>query len=376
MGGDCTPTLAMVFVQVGFAGLNVLSKLAMDDGMSPFVMIAYRQIVATIFLSPIAFFLERKASKEITGKVLFQIFLCSVFGATSNQILYFVGLKFSSPTIACALSNMLPAITFVIAVPFRMETVGIRTVAGQAKVVGTVLCVGGSMLMTFYRGGLIKMWQSPLHWRYAERMTTGEAGSDYQRMGFGAVLVIASCFAWAIWFIIQAKMSQSFSSPYTSSAIMCFMASVQCIVVAAAVERRRLSAWALGWNIRLAASLYIGLVGSGLAFALMSWCLQKRGPLFVSMFSPLLLVVVAVLGWAILDEKQYVGSVAGSVVIVGGLYLVLWGKGRETKKTRDASGKETEAEHEEGAIAAVGLTMFPSPPVFASPMHEAQPGQP
>ena len=59
MGGDCTPTLAMVFVQVGFAGLNVLSKLAMDDGMSPFVMIAYRQIVATIFLSPIAFFLER-----------------------------------------------------------------------------------------------------------------------------------------------------------------------------------------------------------------------------------------------------------------------------------------------------------------------------
>lgn len=130
-------------------------------------------------------------------------------------------------------------------------------------------------------------------------------------------------------------MSQSFSSPYTSSAIMCFMASVQCIVVAAAVERRRLSAWALGWNIRLAASLYIvsllrtpidcslksgrdlaykccastsqGLVGSGLAFALMSWCLQKRGPLFVSMFSPLLLVVVAVLGWAILDEKLYVG---------------------------------------------------------------------
>ncbi|RWW62502.1 hypothetical protein BHE74_00030365 [Ensete ventricosum] len=169
---------------------------------------------------------------------------------TSNQILYFVGLKFSSPTIACALSNMLPAITFVIAVPFR-------TVAGQAKVVGTVLCVGGSMLMTFYRGGLIKMWQSPLHWRYAERMTTGEAGSDYQRMGFGAVLVIASCFAWAIWFIIQAKLSKSFSAPYTSSAIMCFMASVQCLVIAAAVERRRLSAWALGWNIRLAASLYI-----------------------------------------------------------------------------------------------------------------------
>ncbi|THU60327.1 hypothetical protein C4D60_Mb07t11480 [Musa balbisiana] len=49
----------MVAVQVGFAGLNVLSKLALDDGMSPFVMIAYRQLVATLFLSPLAIFLER-----------------------------------------------------------------------------------------------------------------------------------------------------------------------------------------------------------------------------------------------------------------------------------------------------------------------------
>lgn len=61
MGGDCTPSLAMVLVQVGFAGLNVVSKLALDDGMSPYVMIAYRQLVATLFIAPIAFFLERLA---------------------------------------------------------------------------------------------------------------------------------------------------------------------------------------------------------------------------------------------------------------------------------------------------------------------------
>lgn len=86
----------------------------------------------------------------------------------------------------------------------RMETVGIRTLAGQAKVIGTVLCVGGSMLMTFYRGSLIKIWQSTIHWRYAEEVSGGGAGgSDYQNMAFGAVLVIASCFTWAIWFIIQ-----------------------------------------------------------------------------------------------------------------------------------------------------------------------------
>jgi hypothetical protein len=39
----------------------------------------------------------------------------------------------------------------------------------------------------------------------------------------------------------------------------------------------------------------------------MTWCIQVRGPLFVSMFSPVVLVVVAVLGWGFLDEKVHIG---------------------------------------------------------------------
>jgi hypothetical protein len=39
----------------------------------------------------------------------------------------------------------------------------------------------------------------------------------------------------------------------------------------------------------------------------MTWCIEVRGPLFVSMFNPVVLVVVAVLGWAILDEQLHLG---------------------------------------------------------------------
>ncbi|XP_074561442.1 WAT1-related protein At1g09380 [Curcuma longa] len=373
MGGEsCIPTLAMVTVQVGYAGMNVLSKLALDDGMSPFVITAYRQVVATLILFPIAFFLERETFRLITGKVIVQILFSSIFGATLNQVLYFVGLKLSTPTIACALTNTLPAITFIIAIPFRMETVGFRTLAGQAKVVGTVLCVGGSMLMTFYRGGLIRMWPSPIHWRYAEEMSR-DAGADAgsQNMALGAALVIVSCLAWAIWFIIQAKMSKSFSSPYTSSAMLCFMAGVQCLVLAACTDRKA-SAWAMGWDIRLAASVYAGLIGSGLAVSLMSWCIAIRGPLFVSMFSPLLLITVAVLGWAILDEKLYMGSAIGSVLIVGGLYMVLWGKGREIKQLGQIQVVDKEEDDEEGgsSLSAISLAVLSSTP--KSPRHQVE----
>ncbi|KAJ3691882.1 hypothetical protein LUZ61_021046 [Rhynchospora tenuis] len=377
MGGDYAPALAMVAVQVGFAGLNIVSKLAMDSGMSPFVMITYRNIIATIFLAPLAFLLERKTIMELKGKILFQLFLCSIFGATLNQISYFVGLKYSSPTIACALSNMLPAITFVMAIPFRMETVRIKTASGQAKVSGTLLCVGGSMLMTFYKGSIIKLWGPHIHWRYAATATATSASTiDSHHMAFGAVLVIASCFAWAVWFIIQAKMCKSFGSPYTSSTLLCFMAGMQCFVIGSVVHRKW-SVWALGWDIRLAAVLYIGVVGSGLAFALMSWCIQRRGPLFVSMFSPLLLVIVAILGWAILDDKIFIGSVVGSVLIVGGLYLVLWGKGREMAGSKGKT-KNSDATVPDECIGISGLfspkeEMVPETnlPVFFSSKEES-----
>lgn len=56
---DLLPFLTMVIVQLGYAGMNIISKLAMDSGMNPFVHVAYRQIFATISIAPFAYFLER-----------------------------------------------------------------------------------------------------------------------------------------------------------------------------------------------------------------------------------------------------------------------------------------------------------------------------
>jgi hypothetical protein len=36
-----------------------------------------------------------------------------------DQNFYYAGLKFTSPTFSCAMSNMLPAMTFIMAVLFR-----------------------------------------------------------------------------------------------------------------------------------------------------------------------------------------------------------------------------------------------------------------
>ncbi|RLN22547.1 WAT1-related protein [Panicum miliaceum] len=352
MGKDCVAPVAMVLVQLGFAGLNVVSKLALDAGTSPYVLIAYRNLIAAAFIAPVAYLLERRSGATVTKKVLLQIFVSSIFGATLNQVLYVVGLKSTTPTVACALTNTLPALTFIMAAALKMETVRPGTPAGQAKLVGTAVCVGGSMIIPFYKGPVLRLWASPIHWRFAEHTSSASApaaaaAGAHSGAVAGDVLIIGSCVAWAVWFILQSRMAEGFSAPYTSTAIMCVMAGAQSAGVSAAMDRS-LAVWKLGFDIRLYSVLYIGIVGSGIGFAVMSWCIQVRGPLYVSMFSPLLLVVVAIVGWAILGEKIHVGSAIGSALIVAGLYMVLWGKGREM----DKPGIDNDKGDEE---AAVGL---------------------
>ncbi|KAG5548948.1 hypothetical protein RHGRI_014352 [Rhododendron griersonianum] len=336
MEGDFLPFLTMVIVQVGYAGMNILSKLAMDSGMNPFVHVAYRQIFATVVIAPFAYFLER---------------------ATINQVLYFVGLHNSTPTIACALSNLLPALTFILAVPFGLESVGMRRKEGQAKVMGTVVCVGGAMLLSFYHGRSV-MGGSSIHWKYADDMGKGSSTTTSQTHGnnfmSGPFLIIASTMAWAICVFLlflssQARMGENYSAPYTSSALICLMSSVECGIIGFVAEHN-LSAWSLSPAIRVVSSLYAGAIGSALAFCLMSWCIQRKGPLYVSVFSPLLLVIVAVLSWALLEEKLYIGTVGGSALIVLGLYAVLWGKNRESDAMSNAGDEGEEKPEDKGDV--------------------------
>ncbi|XP_020222475.1 WAT1-related protein At1g09380 [Cajanus cajan] len=341
MAGSVTPVMAMVIVQLGYAGMNITSKLAIQSGMHPLVLVTYRQIFATIALAPFAYCLERNTVPRMTKRIAFQILLSSLTGVSGNQILYFVGLKYSTPTIACALNNMLPAFTFVLAVLFRQEYLRIKTLGGVAKALGTVLSVGGAILLSFYHGKVLGFGESRIHWRYADKMEREASSRSESNLLLGPVAVIGSALVWAVWFIVQANMSKSYPAPYTSTFYMCFIASIQCMAIALSVEHRA-SAWSLHSTIRLTSSLYAGTICSALAYVLLSWTIQRKGPLYVSVFSPLLLVIIAVLSWALLHEELYVGTAIGSVLIVFGLYFVLWGKNKEMNKTNAVQESVTE----------------------------------
>ncbi|KAJ9703972.1 hypothetical protein PVL29_005310 [Vitis rotundifolia] len=299
------PAIVMVVVQLVFGGVNIFYKLAINDGMNTRVLIAYRYIFATAFISPLAFILERKSGPRLTWMIALQGFLCGLFGGALGQNLYVESIALTSPTFSAAMANLIPAVTFIFAIFLGLEKLAIRTWTGKAKVTSTLLGIGGAMVLTFYKGPQINIWSTKLFLLCNLVDNPGDSDSIFFS---NAPKVPSYKFINPISPLEceQAKMGEKYPFDYSSTALMCATASVQTVVYAMCKERNW-SAWKLGWNIRLLTVAYTGFLASGLMVVLVSWCVRKRGPLFVSIFNPLMLVFVAILGTLILDEKLHLG---------------------------------------------------------------------
>uniref|UniRef100_A0A0D6QTB5 WAT1-related protein n=1 Tax=Araucaria cunninghamii TaxID=56994 RepID=A0A0D6QTB5_ARACU len=331
---DFGPYLAQMILQFSYAGMNVLVKLALENGLNHFVLVTYRLAVAAVAISPFAYVLERKQRPSLTWPLFFQIFLVAC-GLSVSQNCYFQGIYYTSSTFASAAINLIPIITFVMATFIRLERIDIKTVRGQAKLVGTIICVSGAMVMTFYQGPTIwKSSSSPV-----DRKSTRPNSSEppHTNMAWGSVLIFGGIIAWSAWLTFQGPVLKRYPSQLSFTALMCIFGSVQSGLSGIVVEHNNLDIWAIRWNIQLLTILYTGIVCSALAFFVQAWCIQKKGPVFAGVFSPLCTITTALLEFAILHVSLHLGSVVGAILIIMGLYFALWGKAKDQVKTSEVS---------------------------------------
>ncbi|XP_006836228.2 WAT1-related protein At5g07050 [Amborella trichopoda] len=198
------PYIAMMSLQFGYAGMNIITKVSLNRGMSHYVLVVYRHAFATGAIAPFAIILERKVRPKITFPIFMQMFVLGLLGPVIDQNFYYAGLKYTSPTFSCAMSNILPAMTFVMAFLCRMEKVNLKKVRSQAKVVGTLVTVAGAMLMTLYKGPIVEMlWSkhSSAHQGYGNSTPTS-TDKDWLK---GSILLIFACLAWAAFFVLQGR---------------------------------------------------------------------------------------------------------------------------------------------------------------------------
>ncbi|KAF3320627.1 WAT1-related protein [Carex littledalei] len=321
---EIKPFISMILLQVGFAGMYVVAVASMKKGMNHFILVVYRNIFATLFMAPFALYFERNTRPKLTLKIFLKITALAVLEPVLDQNFYFVGANYTSAGFASALVNMLPAITFVMATILRIERVVIKERRSQAKIIGTMITVAGALLMIMYNGPVVPFpWSKGTHHNSAESVHNG---SNWLK---GTFMVISSAFCWAGFFILQSNVLKSYPSEMTLTTLICLMGALLNGAITLVVEKGNMKLWAIGFDMRLFTCVYAGIVCSGVAYYVQGLVIKQRGPVFVTAFNPLCMIITALLGTFILGEQITLGSVLGAIIIVTGLYALIWGKGKD-----------------------------------------------
>ncbi|XP_058219640.1 WAT1-related protein At1g43650-like isoform X2 [Rhododendron vialii] len=287
------PYLGMVLIQLIYAGMALLSKLAVTKGMNPYVFVVYRQALATLALSPFAFFLERELPAKLSCKLLFKIFLVSS----------------------------------------GIERVKMSERHGRAKVIGSAVALGGAIVYMYVKG-------PPMFSATHTQISNPNAKSDSIK---GCLIMLGSNISFALYLVAQDPIVKEYPALLRLTNLQCFFTSIQSSIWAVAMERRP-SSWNLGWGLNLITVAYCAVVVTAVTYWLRIWVVEKKGPVFVAAFTPMALLFTAIFSAIMWEETFHWGSAGGAVLLVGGLYAVLWGKHVEGKSELKSESEDTEDE--------------------------------
>ncbi|WVZ17505.1 hypothetical protein V8G54_010487 [Vigna mungo] len=272
------PVMGMLLNQFINAGVSLSTRLVFSAGMSPRVFVVYRHVLATIQKFSLLLLKHEEFLMDI---------LC----------LLRRGLYLTNSSVASAIVNLVPAVTFVIAACAGMEKVNIGSWRSIAKMVGTVICVSGAVSIALLKGPkLLNAENLPSK---AITMASSEADNWF----LGCLFLTACCCSWSIWLILMVPASKSHPDALSFSAWMCFMATLQSALVALVLEQDPL-AWKINSLFEFGSAIYA------------YHSLSKHGASHSQSLSPYWLLYYCMNKYTL------------EAVIIG-LYIVLWGKAEE-----------------------------------------------
>ncbi|RVW47238.1 WAT1-related protein [Vitis vinifera] len=276
-------------------GLITLSKAAMRRGMSDYVFVVYSNALAV----------PEKVPPPLTPSILCRIFLLGLVSC-SLQMLKFIGIGYSSPTLASAMTNLIPAFTYVLAIVTRWYS------SNSA----VKLCPGIEFAST------------------TPSMLNHNLLLPRSNWIIGGFLTAAAAFMVAVLLVFQTSIIRDYPAELIVTLISHIFATMQSSLVSLIAERDP-SAWRLRLDMELIAVGYSGIFVVALRGAVYAMGSAPKGPVFVAMFKPAGIVIAVIMGVTFLGDKLHLGSVIGAAIIALGFYTVVWGKAKEEKMAED-----------------------------------------
>ena len=282
---------AILFANIIF-GLGVpVTKLLLDDWVSPMTYMATRSLGATIIFWIIAAFMK---PEKVERRDLLVIMLGGLMGFVVSQTLTAEALNYTSPVYFSLIATLTPVAVMLTAALFIGERI-----TGM-KFLGVLLGIGGAILM-------VVMGQ-----------TSGSGSNDL----LGISLAILSVLTWAIYMIITRKVTQKYT-PVTQMKYIFLISAIVTVPLAwpELAEQRLYHAATFGWD-GAAEMAFIVLMATVLGYFLIPYAMKSLSATTVSIYTNLQPMVASFVAIAIGQDRLTWDKPVAALLVLLSAYIV------------------------------------------------------
>jgi drug/metabolite transporter (DMT)-like permease len=278
--------VALLAVQVIFATLHVVGKIVLTE-IPALAFAASRVLIAAPVLALMAWRHDRVIP---TGRDWRALAVLGALGVFANQVLYLVGLRFTTATNAAILMPSIPVFTVAAAALLGAERLTRRRLAGVA-----LAAVGALILLD------------------PARLELGG------RTSLGNLLVAGNCLCYAFYLVLLRP--QLARLPWRTVVAGAFVTGGAATLLVSLPTLATID-WPAVHGATWLAIVYVGLFPTVGTYALNTWAVRRSSPSVAAAFTTLQPMFTALLATLFLSERFGWLQAAGLGLIVAGLAVV------------------------------------------------------
>lgn len=278
--------LALLAVQLTFSGFHVVGKVVLET-LPPLALATLRVLGATPLLLALAWLHDRRLPPL---EVLPRLAMLGFLGVFLNQILFVVGLSFTTATNAAILMPSIPVFAVGIGWATRLERAGPRRLTGVAL----AAC-----------GALALLHPGRVSW------------SDSSVVG--TLLILVNCLSYAIFLVLQRPLLLRL--PWRTVIAWAFLFGGLGVTAVGGptlleVDPARVPA-PVWWGVA-----FIVLFPTFFGYLLNTWAVRRSSATLAAAYTTVQPLLTALLAVGFLRERLGAAQVTGFLLIAGGLWLV------------------------------------------------------
>lgn len=130
-----------------------------------------------------------------------------------------------------------------------------KSKAGCAKILGTLMSLGGMLLLSLYKGVAVTHQSSSTPAAASSSQVEVPGNDDKKTWMLGTVALLANCLFFSLWLLLQSMLTKKYPALYSSTAFMFFISTLQAGALTLTIERHT-TVWIITNKLEVVTILY------------------------------------------------------------------------------------------------------------------------